>query len=91
MILDIATSNKQFEIIDEKNRTENLIPEFQFNQNEEKLLEFKTFKEINLKRCTKCILPETMPYIKFDEHGVCNYCHNYKKEISQNLKKSYLN
>jgi glucosamine--fructose-6-phosphate aminotransferase (isomerizing) len=20
-----------------------------------------------------------MPYIKFDEHGVCNYCHNYKK------------
>ncbi|WP_419233764.1 hypothetical protein [Aliarcobacter cryaerophilus] len=79
LILDIATSNKQFEIIDEKNRTENLIPEFQFNQNEEKLLEFKTFKEINLKRCTKCILPETMPYIKFDEHGVCNYCHNYKK------------
>ncbi len=33
----------------------------------------------SLKRCTKCILPETMPYIEFDEEGVCNYCRNYKK------------
>lgn len=30
-----------------------------------------------LRRCTKCILPETMPFIKFDDQGVCNYCHNY--------------
>ena len=27
----------------------------------------------------KCILPETMPYINFDEEGICNYCKNYKK------------
>lgn len=32
----------------------------------------------DLRRCTKCILPETMPYISFDEDGVCNYCANYK-------------
>lgn len=32
----------------------------------------------SLKRCTKCILPETFPFITFDEDGVCNYCHNYK-------------
>jgi hypothetical protein len=32
----------------------------------------------SLRRCTKCILPETFPYITFDEDGVCNYCHNYK-------------
>ena len=32
-----------------------------------------------LKRCKKCILPETMPFIEFDENGVCNYCRNYKK------------
>ena len=31
----------------------------------------------NLRRCTKCILPETMPYISFDHHGICNYCHSY--------------
>ena len=36
------------------------------------------FSQPNLKRCTKCILPETMPFIEFDEKGVCNYCNNYK-------------
>ncbi len=30
-----------------------------------------------LRRCTKCILPETMPFIEFDEEGVCNYCRHY--------------
>ena len=79
LILDIPTSNEDFKVTDENYRTENLIPEFQFNKNEEKLLEFKTFEQINLKRCTKCILPETMPFIRFDKEGVCNYCHNYKK------------
>ena len=76
LILDIPSTDEDFDIHDEKNRTENLIPEFQINTNEEKLLEYK---KLNLKRCTKCILPDTMPFIRFDEHGVCNYCHNYKK------------
>jgi hypothetical protein len=25
--------------------------------------------------CTRCVLPETFPGIKFDADGVCNYCH----------------
>ena len=33
-----------------------------------------------LKRCTRCVLPETMPFIQFDEDGVCNYCQTYKKQ-----------
>ena len=32
----------------------------------------------NLKRCTKCVLPETFPYIDFDENGVCNFCRQYE-------------
>jgi hypothetical protein len=75
LILDIPASNEKLSILDENHRTENLIPEFQFNKNQEKLLQFK---KPNIKRCTKCILPETMPFIKFDENGVCNYCHSYK-------------
>jgi glucosamine--fructose-6-phosphate aminotransferase (isomerizing) len=31
-----------------------------------------------LKRCTKCLLPETMPYISFDKEGVCSYCRDYE-------------
>lgn len=33
----------------------------------------------NLKKCSKCILPESFPFISFDKDGVCNYCNNYKK------------
>ncbi|HEX2690431.1 MAG TPA: hypothetical protein VHN14_27640, partial [Kofleriaceae bacterium] len=31
-----------------------------------------------LRRCTRCILPETYPFMEFDEHGVCRYCRNWK-------------
>ena len=31
-----------------------------------------------LRRCTRCILPETMPFIHFDAEGVCNYCADYQ-------------
>jgi glutamine---fructose-6-phosphate transaminase (isomerizing) len=34
-----------------------------------------------LRRCSKCILPATFPFIEFDDKGVCNYCNNYKKHI----------
>ncbi len=32
-----------------------------------------------VKRCTNCILPETIPNITFNEDGVCNYCLEYYK------------
>ena len=31
-----------------------------------------------LKRCTKCILPETYPFVDFDAQGVCRYCRTWK-------------
>jgi glutamine---fructose-6-phosphate transaminase (isomerizing) len=34
-------------------------------------------RRANLRRCTKCIMPETMPFIEFDSDGVCNYCRTY--------------
>lgn len=76
LVIDILISKEELKVTDENHRTENLIPEFQFNKIEEGLLKFK---KLNLKRCTKCVLPETMPFIKFDDKGVCNYCHTYKQ------------
>tara|TARA_Y100000589_G_scaffold328828_1_gene373808 strand:- start:262 stop:2202 length:1941 start_codon:yes stop_codon:yes gene_type:complete len=32
----------------------------------------------DLKRCSKCILPSTYPYMDFDSNGVCRYCRNFK-------------
>ncbi len=31
-----------------------------------------------IKRCTNCIFPESIPGISFDKNGICNYCNNYK-------------
>lgn len=74
--LDIPKSNNSNHTLkDFKKRTENLIPEFKFDKSQEALLEYK---KLHLKRCTKCILPETMPFIYFNESGICNYCLNYK-------------
>jgi glutamine---fructose-6-phosphate transaminase (isomerizing) len=47
---------------------------------EKKLLIYPLDKIKNLKRCTKCILPDTFPFIKFDSNGECNYCKNYKQK-----------
>lgn len=48
---------------------------------ENKLLKYDIDTEPikRLRRCTKCVLPETMPFIEFDDDGVCNYCRTYKK------------
>jgi len=33
----------------------------------------------NYQRCIRCILPNTLPVIEFDDQGVCNYCRDYEK------------
>lgn len=33
----------------------------------------------NIRRCTRCIIPETHPFISFDSEGVCSYCRDYEK------------
>ena len=32
----------------------------------------------NVKRCKKCILPETVPFLNFNDIGICNYCIEHK-------------
>ena len=34
----------------------------------------------NLRRCTRCLLPETFPFISFDEAGVCSVCRDHKEK-----------
>lgn len=86
MVFDIpkSTSIKNH---DNTSRLENLIPLFKNIKAEEALLEFK---ERSIRRCTKCILPETMPYIYFDEAGVCNYCKSYKTRNKPKPKQELL-
>lgn len=50
-------------------------------------LDVLQYKVHDLQRCSRCILPETMPYIRFDAQGVCNYCHSYKPRNNPKDKK----
>jgi glutamine---fructose-6-phosphate transaminase (isomerizing) len=60
--------------IDESKSTDNLLPTLPSAVSESKLI----YHKHELKRCTKCILPETMPFISFNEQGICNYCTTYQ-------------
>lgn len=74
LILDVPVSNKEPVIHDISRSRSNLVPSLPQSSQEERIL---TLPELNLTRCTRCILPETMPFISFDQSGICNYCHAY--------------
>ena len=73
-IFDIPYKSEGF-TIPLKTTSAKKIFNFHYNKNEDNLLQYD---KPALRRCSKCLLPETMPFIKFDEAGVCNYCHTYK-------------
>ena len=75
VILDVPTQVETIKVTEWADRSTNLVPGLGFSAAEEKLL---LYPKPDFRRCTACILPETMPYIAFNEQGVCNYCTNYK-------------
>ena len=74
VILDIPRSDTEPDIRDITRSRKNLVPTLPIVSQQEELL---TLPELQLTRCSKCILPETMPFIRFDDTGVCNYCEAY--------------
>lgn len=36
-----------------------------------------------IKRCTRCILPESLSEITFDSEGVCNHCRKYEQDFKE--------
>lgn len=75
VFIDIPNSFDELVVNDKNVRTQNLIPILPSISQEDKLLKYELH---DIKRCKKCILPATMPFIKFDNDGICNYCKNYK-------------
>ena len=75
VVLDVPVQEEQIELTEWRNRSVNLVPGLGISSQEEKLLQYP---KPEFRRCTRCILPETMPFISFDENGVCNYCLHYK-------------
>lgn len=46
----------------------------------------KIYNGSGLKRCVKCLLPETMTFINFNEQGVCNYCLEHEPILVKGAK-----
>lgn len=74
-VVDVPRSEERISVKEHRQRLIDLVPGLGLSPSEEKLL---VYPKPTLRRCTKCILPETMPFIEFDEDGVCNYCANYR-------------
>ena len=75
VVIGIPLSSEE-PIVDELLQSNtNLIPALGKYLAEEEMLEYRRPK---IRRCNKCVLPETMPFIRFDEKGICNYCNNYR-------------
>lgn len=75
LVLDIPSHEEDPDIEEFASSIRNLVPALGAEKSrEEALLEYRGH---SLRRCSRCILPETMPYIAFNEVGVCNYCTNY--------------
>jgi asparagine synthetase B (glutamine-hydrolysing) len=53
-------------------------PDVLINHADESLVRFGEERIRSLRRCSCCVLPETFPFIEFDDKGVCNYCRSYK-------------
>lgn len=53
-------------------------PDVSVKHADESLLKYNEKRIRALKRCSCCVLPETFPFITFDEKGVCSYCRSYK-------------
>jgi glutamine---fructose-6-phosphate transaminase (isomerizing) len=76
VVVDVPSSAESFAVEDLNRSRRSLIPPLgKAVGGEERHLEY--FRH-SLQRCTRCLLPETMPFISFDVSGVCNYCHHYK-------------
>jgi len=80
----------------EKNKREVVIdPAMFINRSKEghlfSLLENNLEAIRNLRRCSKCVLPETFPFIKYDSKGVCNYCNNYVVKDRSKNRQNFIN
>jgi len=75
-VVDIPKLDCELAVTDISERRMDLIPALGSSASlEERMLVYPKYE---LRRCTKCILPHTMPFIAFDESGVCNYCRHYR-------------
>lgn len=81
--ININLENNEFDLFSFKENLD-IKQDFQTVQFKKETNSFSLIKDHtkgvkDLIRCKKCVLPETYPFIDFDENGVCRYCRNHQK------------
>lgn len=71
----MCNGKEKKEIPNEKTKAPYIVSDMQLYKDFD--ANYSEIKKIH--RCKKCLLPETMPFIEFDDEGVCNYCHTWKE------------
>jgi asparagine synthetase B (glutamine-hydrolysing) len=62
------------------NRDDAPAPRIEMHRRVENLLIVDHTKSVaDLRRCTRCILPASYPFMRFDADGVCSYCRRWRK------------
>lgn len=82
------TTEQPIDIINHSSVDKIQSPSSNFLLDETKQAMLKTWEGIysgkaHLKRCSRCLLPETLPFISFDEEGICNHCRIFEKRGPQ--------
>lgn len=77
----VPTNDSRPQVSETRELRRSILPALQHNPQQERLL---LTPDYHLQRCSKCILPETMPFISFGAGGVCIYCENYVPRVVEN-------
>jgi len=86
-VVDIPKREAEPEIFESRLSNRNLLHSLGDSVREEALLEWR---DADVRRCAKCVLPSTMPFIEFDDVGVCNYCRTYTPRNQPRSKDDFL-
>lgn len=87
-VLDVPQDDAPIAIREWRAQRKDLVPALVLTSEQERQL---IYPRPESRRCTRCILPETMPYIRFDQDGVCNYCLSYKPRNNPRPKEELFN
>jgi asparagine synthetase B (glutamine-hydrolysing) len=75
--IELGAHTKQHDLYSDSDNSHQIEVPF-VQDTDESLLLYNEQSLRELKRCTCCVLPETFPFIEFDNEGVCNYCRGYQ-------------
>lgn len=76
--ISINLENNNLEIFSLDPKNQDKVNNYQIRQKKLKTINVSKFKNKELRRCEKCILPETYPFMDFDRNGICRYCREHK-------------